>query len=237
MLTEASRSLETLVDYAMTRWFLDKKSELIVLLKGYDPSALLAELQRRVHTPPPLEIEASAYCICEYALGPSAETWIRSRWEVYDPALFLSLAHASAFCLPHREGFRRVTEVLETLPARELYQGFPVLAHFQTALTLDWLETHIQRPVTDSWGRVAAQPQFSWERAVKWLDQGRPLSLVSLDALKHCKSLEAAHSTHHLILPWTFGMATREEMCDVLAAYAARDPAPRVKQAVAALLN
>jgi len=217
------------VDYAMTRWFLREDSETIMLLKQHDPQALLVELQRRAAFLPPLSIEAAIYEICAYALGPAAESWIRSRWNGFRPGVFWALARASAFCLPCEEGFRRVTEVLERLPARELLQMVSVLTSFRTALTLDWLETHVQSPVTATWGSVAACSQFTWARAVKWLDQGRPLSLVALDALQMCQSSDASSQI--------FGTATREEIRTVLKTYTHRDPVPRVKQAVAALLN
>ena len=37
--------------------------------------------------------------------------------------------------------------------------------------------------MTDDWGRLAAQSRMSWPAARAWLERGRPLSLIALDAL------------------------------------------------------
>lgn len=55
---------------------------------------------------------------------------------------------------------------------------------------LDWIEKVQNRikNISSSWGHLAASSKFDWERAIKWLDNGRPLSLISIDALIYCTS-------------------------------------------------
>jgi hypothetical protein len=38
----------------------------------------------------------------------------------------------------------------------------------------------------EDWGRLAASSHLSWARVSNWLEQGRLLSLVALDALNAC---------------------------------------------------
>lgn len=40
--------------------------------------------------------------------------------------------------------------------------------------------------ISQTWGQLAASSHFTWERAEKWLEVGRPLSLIALDALIFC---------------------------------------------------
>ena len=56
---------------------------------------------------------------------------------------------------------------------------------------LDWIETNAHRAVnvSDSWGHVAACSPVTWLRISKWLDMGRPLSLIALDTTLYCTTV------------------------------------------------
>lgn len=234
-LEQAAENLETLIDYAMAHHNLLLEEEIMDMLRQQNRQLLLASLQYRVANARSSEIEAQAYEICAVVLERSAEDWVRSRWEVYHPSAFLALAVASASCLPLDEGFQRVVEKLEALPQKEMRTACSVLAYFRTEKTLDWLETHVGSPITDSWGKLAAMSHLSWKRVALWLDRGRPLSLVALDALKAC----ARYDTPLLkkFTPKLLEPAMKETMIAKLKQYAVIDSAPRVKQNITTINN
>jgi len=62
------------------------------------------------------------------------------------------------------------------------------LNYLRDERVLDWIEKNTPRikHVSLSWGHLAAVSFFSWNRADKWLTIGRPLSLITLDALIFC---------------------------------------------------
>jgi len=58
----------------------------------------------------------------------------------------------------------------------------------QSPKILDWIEK-VQNRITNvnsQWGQLAASSKFDWDRANSWLETGRPLSLIALDALNFC---------------------------------------------------
>lgn len=234
-LEQAMENLETLIDYAMTQHHLLLEDETLNALGRQNKQMLLASLQKRVVNTQSVEIEAQSYEICAAVLERDAENWIRSRWEVYHPVTFFALSVASATCLPFEEGFHRVVERLEAMPQKEMRVACSVLAYFRTEKTLDWLEAHVSSPVTDSWGKLAAVSQLSWRRVATWLDRGRPLSLVALDALKACGRYDTPllkKFTPKLLEP-----STKETMTAKLEQYAIQDAVPRIKQNVTTIIN
>ena len=234
MPTLSQADLETLIDYAITRFILSENDVVIDSLKQHNTASLLSNIQKRVYLLPPIEIEARIYIICAYTLGFKAESWIRACWMTYRSETFVALATASSYCLPLAEGFEKVIEVLETLSPHEFRRAYLVLINFHIERTLDWLENHIQSPVTTDWGRLAASSQFSWERAVKWLDSGRPLSLVALDALEICYFYEVSHPEDATNF---FRSIPKDDIRTRLEIYLRQDPVPRVKQIVTRLIK
>lgn len=69
-----------------------------------------------------------------------------------------------------------------------LNQCITPLNYLRHEKTLDWIEGSAGRiiNVNINWGHLAAASHFSWEKAAQWLNRGRPLSLIALDALLFC---------------------------------------------------
>ena len=65
------------------------------------------------------------------------------------------------------------------------------LTNFSDARVLDWLEEHCREPITYEWGTAAAVNELDWPRVVRWLNAGRPLSLLAVDALANCRPFVA----------------------------------------------
>lgn len=135
-----------------------------------------------------------------------------------------------ARCLPRDEAYQLALAEVE----RSGRAGW--FSPLHDPRVLDWIETHIQPPLTSEWGGLAAASGFSWGRALRWIQQGRPLSHAALDAL----------ST--LIFPMgnpdeeDYGIRlidppSRRTLSRVLKAHALRDPVPRVENTVAFILE
>lgn len=140
-------------------------------------------------------------------------------------------AEALALCLPFDEGFGIVTSQLERGDERYLRGNITALLFFQHGRTLDWIETVQDRVVhvTSDWGHLVACSRFTWIRARRWLEMGRPLSLMALDALYFCVS-ENERNTQSLITrrinPTLSDAPAAEVMAELQVNHGANDPAP-----------
>src|ERR1700754_4766897 len=87
-----------------------------------------------------------------------------------------------------RQGFELVTEAIEASNTKSFTDNSAALLYFECRQTLEWIEKigHRIINVSTSWGTLSAASQFSWDIANKWLELGRPLSLIALDALVFC---------------------------------------------------
>jgi hypothetical protein len=232
-LDQVRSDLERLIDYAMTQYMLNH--DVIEALQAHDGQVIIRSLQQRVSTTHNSDIESRAYEICARVLGPGAEDWIRERWGYYHPVILFSLAEASAHCLLVEEGFQRVVDVLNILPLKEKREQCNALGWFRSQQALAWLEYHVESPIVGQWGHLAALSHISWSWILRWLEQGRPMSLVALDALINC----CRHNTPMLKLfaPRLQDPAPFMEMQQRLEAYAAVDRVPRVEQAVRSIVR
>jgi hypothetical protein len=124
---------------------------------------------------------------------------------------------------------------LNVLPLKEKREQCNALAWFRSQQALAWLEQHVQSPIVGQWGHLAALSQISWPWILRWLEQGRPMNLVALDALINC----CRHNTTMLKLfaPRLQHPAPLVEMKQRLEAHEAVDQVPRVEQAVRSIIQ
>jgi len=119
----------------------------------------------------------SGFCnICANVLKESAADWVRSQfnnipyshYEVPD-----ALINAAAHCLQFDEAFLLAKQIASRDEMR----------HFKSPLVLDWIEDVIKPPYT-KWGYLAAFSKLSWSRTQRWIEAGRPMSMVAICALE-----------------------------------------------------
>jgi hypothetical protein len=229
-LAEATAAgLERLVDFAMSRWFVD--AELETALQAQPPAALLAAVVARV-AGGAAPIEARAYEICALGVGPVAEQWIRERWDARRGLHWWPLAQALAACLPPGDGLTLALGALGDAPGSDRAGA---LAFFRSARVLDWMEERVREAGAGGWGRLAAASALDWPRAAAWLERGRPLSLVALDALLAIAKPDTGLLER--LRPALGRPPAASEFRSVLEACAARDPSPRVKRCVRAIMQ
>lgn len=222
-------SIEPLLDDCETRWRIDERTE--DALRRLDPEGLLASLRIRVAQNPPRSL-GTACRICARVLAARASGFVR---DVRAPAVaecrLFRWAEAAAACLKPPDGLTATMAALEGLDGRDLERRMIALAWFQAPEVLDWIEAHVPpRSVVDGWGRLAALCCPRWDRLQAWLDAGRPLNLVALDALRNC--LSSSHGAPFQ-RELRYGVRTppsREALLAALENAARRDPVPHVER-------
>ncbi len=230
--------LPSLIDYAIVEWWLS--DQVVEALKGFPKSEILKELDTRIQSNKSLS--ARLYQLAAYTLGSYADEWIVKQWEFRTNEDFTGFAEALAMCLEPDLGFNLYTKHLEEIekPSR-LVEAMIGLIHFQSKLTLNWIERNVARVsnISDGWGYVAVASQFDWPTAEKWLNTGRPLSLIALDALANC----AVTSETMNSMPWLRDNPQRllspksiDEMNGILAKYGEGDKVPRVRTTISYIM-
>lgn len=173
-LADCAASLPLAVDMAYALWHLPPA---LVPLFAAQPAATLELLERTTAERPHPDIRASAYQIAAVALGPVAEEWIRRECSGEDDALLFVLAQAAAACLPREEALEYVRRALAA-PGTNVAEQIGCLAWFHEAAALNLIEQYATSPISETWGRTAAACGITWDRAQRWMEAGRPLSIV-----------------------------------------------------------
>lgn len=238
-------SLDMLIDHAIVDFRLG--DEIVSRLLAEDPAAVLGEIDRRIRENPGLGYRL--YEIVGKVLGSKADDWVRN--QVFrastnsGEAIELLNLHAEmlAQCLPLDEGFEHCVSLLDGIETpRLLDEKLWSLHHFHTPRTLDWIEANIHRmgSLSSAWGSVAAASMIDWRRISKWLRAGRPLSLVSLDALCECSK---GASTPY-VGEWLksnqqklYEPALIDQMTEEIQNYLAVDNVPRTRRQVQFILS
>jgi hypothetical protein len=176
-------------------------------------------------------------------LGPIAAGWTRHIWQDLIAANrnYAGFAtQALAASLPPDEAFDLAKAWAEKATERETRKtrlmAFGNLAHPRTLEFVEswWESADPDLPVTEEWGRLAADSRLSWTKAEAWLRQGRPLSLIALDAMLNYLSRPGYH---RVTLPVDFGLHSIHAFQDALSQYSDRDSSPRVVRTVRQLIE
>ncbi|MBC6998937.1 hypothetical protein [Cytophaga sp. FL35] len=140
------------------------------------------------------------------------------------------------------KAFELITSELEKCEDKYLSEFMATLNFLKYEPTLDWIEKNAERNenITESWGHLAASSNFTWERAQKWLNLGRPWSLIALDAVKFCTtSGERLNQS-----PWMRELNPRltdnpklDKIANGLQDYLKKDSVPRTKVAVGLIID
>jgi len=191
-----SAAIDELIDHAIVAFSLS--DELVNRLQAEDPDSVLDEINLRMSENPGLGYRL--YEIVGKVLGPKAAAWVRNQIFQYSSSIDEDIEHLNIYaemlaqCLPSEEGFNHCVRVLDNIESpRLLGEKLWSLHPFHSPKTLDWIEANVHRmgSLSSSWGAVAAASRIDWKRIVKWLEAGRPLSLIALDALCECSKGEA----------------------------------------------
>lgn len=229
-LTDVANDLDALLDYTLTRWRLT--DETLIVLKSHEQSQVLSGISMLVKDRALPWVEARCYEITASVLGPVAEEWVRSRWEAGSrPEMLYSFIPAVAASLPHDEAIPMAITAVEESGLTDLSVPALTLSRFRSSKVIDWIEGVATSPVSNRWGLLAARSGLNWATIMRWLERGRPMSLVAMDALGVIMRPE--HGGRPSAFPVLIKDApSNNEILMHLREYAKRDPVPRVTQMI-----
>jgi hypothetical protein len=235
-LTQASGSIDRLVDYCITRWSLDQLE--FDHFRTFADETTLDELKQRAATGN-RHVLGVALVLCANVLQHSAAAWVRAMHSrACDDDVLFSWAEAAARCLPQPEGLRMTFDALRAHSEPEMRKRKGALSWFRSPAVLDWIEVRAPNAnVTEDWGRLAALSGLSWRRVDDWLSRGRPLSLIGLDALLQFVPRNGHAPLLKKLAPKLKGCPDHSVMAQALRAYMTVDPAPRVSDRCNYLLD
>jgi hypothetical protein len=128
-----------------------------------------------------------------------------------------------------------ITSELAKIPATDIHHHHEALTYLNSPAVIEWLETRISSPIYDSFGKIVAANAVIWSDIDRWLQKGRPLSLVALDALKFCRTpdyIEPGEIKYFLREP-----DPQATMTDVITQYLDQDNSVRVKKVCAEIIQ
>lgn len=140
------------------------------------------------------------------------------------------------------EALEKLISEIESFDKKYLNECINALNYIRHEKVLDWIECNAHKPtnITSSWGHVAASSCFSWDRADKWLSKGRPLSLIALDALIFCTTIDERLNQSiwmREIKPILIDEPKPDIIANRLHKYLQVDGVPRTKAAVKKIIN
>ena len=233
-------SLEQTLDEVLRREWIDQDS--ISALRQFPPDVLLLALRQRFAETDSLLVQGNILDVCADVLGETAGPWIR---EVADGPISNMITRPFCRALAHcvgDDGFAIATAKLANESAHQLPLTAHALLEFDEKLQiLDWIEERLHAPnqaARADWGQLAAIAGIKWQRVAVWLDRGKPLSLVALDALNFCWDYGAGIGGWlNTYKPKLLAPADDETMRARLLKYAEDNPTPRVTRRVTEIME
>jgi hypothetical protein len=234
---EVKSSLHRLIDYSFVQYFTD--DTVIETLQKFDKTEVLKLIDEKVKYNK--SISYKAYEIVSSVVGKIAKQWAEEQWQNRNAReSILVYAELISNCFDLDEAFELITSELNKLDDKTFNENVSALLYLKSEKTLDWLEFNSVRikNVTSSFGQLAASSQFGWKRCEKWLNTGRPLSLIALDALYLCTMKNYIGQSVWLqkLKPRLTDNTEREAMANKLRDYLKVDSVPRTKDAVGSII-
>lgn len=232
-LADTEGDSELLLDYTITRWHF--VHEIRDAWRKMDSTDVLNAITSRYSQTQNDGIKSAILDVASTQKS-NAEEFTRYAWGDYPSTVDLpSIAKATAECLPFDEGFSRVVNALDELDDKQKRELMHSLFYFHDPKTLDWIANNISSPITENWGRLAAASRFTWDDAESWIISGRPLSLVSLDALAAIIRPQSPLLRDYG--PKLIDPPSSDTLTNVLESHAKCDDSPRVERITNFILN
>ncbi|MCF7568938.1 hypothetical protein L3X37_11275 [Sabulilitoribacter arenilitoris] len=144
--------------------------------------------------------------------------------------------------LDKKEAFELITSELNECEDKYLTEFMAPLNFLEYEPVLDWVEQNANRTknITQDWGHLSASSNFTWQRAEKWLEMGRPLSLIALDATMFCTTRgERLNQSLWMreLNPKLTDNPKLDKIANGLKDYLKKDSVPRTKNVVNRIIN
>ena len=230
---QIKNNLERLIDFAFVQYFTE--DFVIKQLKQFDKNETLKTIDKKVKYN--RAINYKAYEVVRKVIGEEAKDWLKTEWANRQENELLIFAEPISKCFHFDEAFETLTNEIESKDEKYLAENISALLYLQSNKTLDWIEKVIHRTsnISTNWGTVVAASEFSWVRADKWLNIGRPLSLVAIDALLFCTTTGERQNQAFWLQqnpPKLTDNPRPEIIAKKLKDYLSNDNVPRTKNAI-----
>lgn len=144
--------------------------------------------------------------------------------------------------LDKKEAFKLITSELNQCEDKYLTEFMAPLNFLEYEPVLDWVEQNANRTknITQDWGHLCASSNFTWQRAEKWLEMGRPLSLIALDATMFCTTRgERLNQSLWMreLNPKLTDNPKLDKIANGLKDYLKKDSVPRTKNVANRIIN
>ncbi|CAM1342663.1 hypothetical protein [Tenacibaculum amylolyticum] len=141
-----------------------------------------------------------------------------------------------------KSAFELITYELNECEDRYLIEFMTPLNFLKYEPVLDWVEQNVDRVknVTQDWGHLSASSNFTWVRAEKWLEMGRPWSIVAIDATMFCTTLgERLNQSPWMreLRPKLMDNPKLDRIANGLKKYLEIDSVPRTKNTVNRIIS
>ena len=235
---QIKNNLDRLINFAFVQYLTDDYVN--NQLKQFDKNETLKAIDKKVKYN--RAINYKAYEVVGKVIGKEGKDWLKNEWENRQKDELLIFAEAISKCFDFNEAFETLTNEIESKEDKYLPENISALLYFQSDKTLDWIEKVIHRTnnISTNWGTLAATSQFSWVRAVKWLNVGRPLSLVAIDALLFCTTTGERQNQAFWLQqnpPKLTDNPRPEIIANKLKDYLSKDNVPRTKNAITKIID
>jgi len=235
---QIKNNLDRLIDFVFVQYFT--QDYVIKQLKQFDKKETLKNIDKKVKYS--RAINYKAYEVIGKVIGKEAKDWLKNEWTNRKENELLIFAEAISKCFDFDEAFETLTSEIECESDKSLPENISALLYFQSDKTLDWIEKVIHRTsnISTNWGTLAATSQFTWVRADKWLNAGRPLSLIAIDALLFCTMTGDRQNQAFWLQQHTPKLTDNprpEIIANKLKDYLSKDNVPRTKNAVNKIID
>jgi hypothetical protein len=177
------KTLKDLIDLATVVWEIDKP--LKESINKYTNEEIEEELIKRLEERPYLKQDIIR--ITSKVINGTSSTFVKSLWtNRNNEEALIEYAELLANSFKGNEGVLDYLSQLDKIESgKELNEQVGGLIFFKSPKIISWIENSAARikNITDVWGTVSALSDIDWDTIIKWMDNGRPLSLVAIDAL------------------------------------------------------
>ncbi|MEM6735378.1 MAG: hypothetical protein AAF620_04840 [Bacteroidota bacterium] len=177
------QSLKDLIDYAIVSWEIEKS--LKEKFRKFSHAEIEDELSKLLANRPFLKFDIIR--VASKVIKGTSSPFVKSLWtNREDDDSLVEFAELLANSFSGDEGVLEYLAELDKIDSeKNLNEQVRGLMYFQSSRIIDWIEYSSDKikNIPDAWGTVSALSEISWSTIQKWIDKGRPLSLMAIDAL------------------------------------------------------
>lgn len=193
-LEDVEHNLDELISFMIYRKELDSKALQALLV--FDNEELFQKLLSRLKVSHTFNQQRKICEIIGESLGTYVEDWVKGLWEddnSIDPRL---RSYLSAKCIGQNQGLKLVLNYLEK-KAQGKVSGIEARAHlhsFHAEKVIQWMESHVNFPVTPGWNQLFIEVGPTWGDVVRWstLDERHEVTVIhGLESFIHNQSMNS----------------------------------------------